>query len=177
MDVILELGGNTCRLYKAVELAEEYPLAKIVVSSEGNPDRCISILRAAGISDDRFIFDYNAWDTVTNFVGTLKLVKSFKPKNVYVVTDKFHMKRSMAIARGIYFLSFIKLIPSPYLGSEPHDPEPTKYVRIDRFRAWLWRLTGHLKYFKQVKHTRMPSILSDHQTCVDEGYPVTLMRI
>ena len=177
MDVILELGGNTRRLYKAVELADQYPQAKIVVSSEGNPDRCISILRGAGIRDDRFVFDFNAWDTVTNFIGTLNLIKSFRPKKVYVVTDKFHMKRSMAIARGVFFLSFIKLIPCPYMGSEPHDPEPAKYIRMDRYRAWLWRLTGHLKYFPHVKEDRMPTIRDDHQICVEENYPVTKMRI
>ena len=177
MDVILELGGNINRLYKVLELAEQYPQAKIVVSSEGGPDRCVAILRGAGITDDRFLFDFNAWDTVTNFTNTLKLIKSFRPKNVYVVTDKFHMKRSMAIANAVFFLSFIKLIPCPYMGSEPHDPENPKYVRDDRFRAWLWRLTGHLKYYPNVKDARMPGIGRDHEICVEQKYPVTKLWV
>ena len=177
MDVILELGGNASRLYKVLELAELHPQAKIVISSEGSPDRVVSMLRGAGIKDDRFVFDFNAWDTVTNFTNTIKLIKSFRPKRVYVVTDKFHMKRSMGIAQAVFFLSGIKLIASCYLGSEPHAPEDPHLVRTDRFRAWLWRLTGYLKFYPHVKDARMPGIRRDHEICVEQHYPVTHMFI
>ena len=173
MDIILELGGNAARLYKVIELAEEHTSAEVIVSSEGSPDHVVSLLRGAGINDDRFLLDFKAWDTVTNFTETVKLIKSFKPKNLYVVTDKFHMKRSMAIARAVYFLSGIKLIPCPYMGSEPHDPENPKYVRDDRFRAWLWRLTGYLKYYPNVKTARMPQILAAEKHAKAAGYPVS----
>ena len=173
MDVILELGGNAARLYKVLELAEENTSAEIIVSSESSPDRVVAMLRGAGINDDRFLLDFKAWDTVTNFTETVKLIKSFKPKNLYVVTDKFHMKRSMAIARAVYFLSGINLIPCPYMGSEPHDPENPKYVRDDRFRAWLWRLTGYLKYYPNVKEARMPQILADEKRAKEACYPVS----
>jgi len=173
MDIILELGGNAARLYKVIELAEEHTCAEVIVSSEGSPDHVVSLLRGAGINDDRFLLDFKAWDTVTNFTETVKLIKSFKPKNLYVVTDQFHMKRSMAIARAVYFLSGIRIIPSPYMGSEPHDPENPKYVRDDRFRAWLWRLTGYLKYYPNVKEARMPQIEADEKRAKEAGYPVS----
>jgi uncharacterized SAM-binding protein YcdF (DUF218 family) len=176
MDIILELGGNAARLYKVIELAEEHTSAEVIVSSEGSPDHVVGLLRGAGINDDRFLLDFNAWDTVTNFTETVKLIKSFKPKNLYVVTDQFHMKRSMAIARAVYFLSGIRIIPSPYMGSEPHAPENPKYVRDDRFRAWLWRLTGYLKYYPDVKERRMPGIRADQKKAEERGYPVTKMR-
>lgn len=173
MDVILELGGNAARLYTVLELAEEETSAEVIISSEGSPDYVVAMLRGAGINDDRFLLDFKAWDTVTNFTETVKLIKSFKPKNLYVVTDKFHMKRSLAIAHAVYFLSGIRIIPSPYMGSEPHDPENPKYVRTDRFRAWLWRLTGYLKYYPDVKNARMPQLLADEEHSKQAGYPVS----
>jgi uncharacterized SAM-binding protein YcdF (DUF218 family) len=173
MDIILELGGNAARLYKVLELASEYPEAKIIISSEGSPDHVVGLLRGAGINDERFLLDFKAWDTVTNFTETVKLIKSFHPKNLYVVTDQFHMKRSMAIATAVYFLSGMRIIPSPYMGSEPHDPEDPKYVRDDRFRAWLWRLTGYLKYYPDVKAARMPQIEADERHSKEAGYPVS----
>lgn len=173
MDVILELGGNAARLYKVLELAEENTSAEIIISSEGSPDHVVGLLRGAGINDDRFLLDFKAWDTVTNFTETVKLIKSFKPKNLYVVTDQFHMKRSMAIANAVYFLSGIRIIPSPYMGSEPHDPEPGELIRDDRIRAWLWRLTGYLKYYPNVKAERMPQLLADEKRAKEAGYPVS----
>jgi len=173
MDVILELGGNTCRMETAIALAKIYPDAQIIISSEGNPVGVNNMLKAAGISEDKYIFDFNAWDTVTNFTNTLQLVKSYKPENVYVVTDQFHMRRSMAIARATYALQDFELHPVPYLGTTSKGSEDEHLVKTDRFRAWLWRLTGYLKYYPDVKQARMPGIIADHNKCVEMGYPVT----
>lgn len=173
MNLILELGGNPARLYRVIELARQYPDAKVIISSEGSPDHVVGLLRGAGIPDDRFILDFKAWDTVTNFTHTLQLAKSYAPGIIYVVTDQFHMKRAMAIATAVYFLSGMRIIPSPYMGSEPHDPEDPKYVRDDRFRAWLWRLTGYLKYYPDVKAARMPQLEADERHSKEAGYPVS----
>ena len=174
MNLILELGGNPARLYRVIELAHQYPDTKIIVSSEGDPIGVHDMLEAAGITPDRYIYDFHAWDTVTNFTETIELVKSFNPAVVFVVTDKFHMRRAMAVAHAVYFWTGITVIPEPYLGSEPHDPEPTSLVRQDRFRAWFWKLTGYLKYYPDVKNARMPEIDKNKQIAIDLGYPVNL---
>ena len=173
MNLILELGGNPARLYRVIELARQYPDAKVIISSEGSPDHVVGLLRGAGIPDDRFILDFKAWDTVTNFTHTLQLAKSYAPGTIYVVTDQFHMKRAMAIAKAVYFLRGIKLVAEPYMGSEPHPPESEELVRYDRRRSWLWRLTGYLKYDKAVKDQRMPALLADEQHSRQQGYPVS----
>ena len=172
MDVILELGGNVNRMTKAVELALVYPDAKIVVSSESSPDVVVSMVDNAGISRDRLLLDYNAWDTVTNFTTTYKLIKSFDPKKLYVVTDAFHMRRSMAIADAVYFRRGIELIPSPYESS--HPAEPIKLIIEDFLRASLWRGTGYLYYDPTVKDQRMPGINADKQYAISRGYPVNI---
>jgi len=176
MDVILELGGNTSRMKTAIALAKIYPDAQIIISSEGNPVGVNDMLEAAGISEDKYIFDYNAWDTVTNFTKTLQLVKSYKPQNVYVVTDQFHMRRSMVIARAVYVLQGINLHPVPYLGTTSKGSEDDYLVKTDCLRAWLWRLTGYLKYSPDVKQRRMPGIIADQNKCMEMGYPVTKLN-
>ena len=176
MDVIFELGGTPSRMKTAIALAKIYHDAQIIISSEGNPVGVNDMLEAADISEDKYIFDYNAWDTVTNFTKTLQLVKSYKPENVYVVTDQFHMRRSMAIARAVYVLQGINLHPVPYLGTTSRGSEDDHLVKTDRFRAWLWRLTGYLKYYPDVKQARMPGIIADQNKCMEMGYPVTKLN-
>ena len=174
MDIILELGGNTARLNTVVQLAQQYPDAKIIISSEGSPDFVVGFFDASNITRDRFLLDFNAWDTVTNFTTTKRLIRGYNPSKLFVVTDNFHMRRAMAIAGAVYWLSGIRLVPVPYMGSEPHDPEPDSLVRYDKWRAWLWRLTGILKYDPAVKDQRMPGIEADKQLAVDHGYPVNM---
>ena len=173
MNLILELGGNPARLYRVIELAHQYSDTKIIVSSEGSPDHVVGLLRGAGIPDDRFILDFKAWDTVTNFTETKQLLRGFNPAKIFIVTDNFHMRRAMKIANAVYWLSGISLIAEPYMGSEPHDPEPNALVRQDAFRAWLWRLIGILKYDKAVKEQRMPALEADEQHSREQGYPVS----
>jgi uncharacterized SAM-binding protein YcdF (DUF218 family) len=172
MDVILCLGGNTSRLYAAIDLFKKHPNSKIVVSSEGNPDLVVSLLDRAGVPRNQFILDFQAWDTVTNFTKTKKLVLSYKPRALCIVTDKFHMRRSMAIAQAVYWLNDIQLVPIPYMGSEPHPPEDKWLVRTDRLRAWLWRLTGYLYFYPKVKKQRMPDYEAELKYSIRNGYPV-----
>jgi len=172
MDIILELGGNVNRMTKAIKLALIYPDAKIIVSSESSPDVVVSMIDNAGINRERLLLDYNAWDTVTNFTTTYKLIKSFDPKKLYVVTDAFHMRRSMAIADAVYFRRGVQLIPSPY--ESTHPEEPLKLVIEDFCRAALWRGTGYLYYDPVVKDQRMPGINADKQYAISKGYPVNI---
>jgi len=173
MDVIIELGGNPSRIHRVIELAKQNQSAKIVISSETLPDFVVGLLRGAGISNDRFVFDFTAWDTVTNFTKTVKMICDLKPKKLYIVTDKFHMRRSMVIANAIYFLRGIALIPESYYGSEPHQAESDELVNYDRWRSWVWRITGWLQYIKLIKDQRMPGIEADARRAREAGYPVT----
>ena len=74
MDIILHLGGNPLRATKAAELALQYPDATVVISSEGG-DHGLTYYDAAGIDRNRITVDMQAWDTVTNFTHTYKLLR------------------------------------------------------------------------------------------------------
>ena len=71
------------------------------------------------MSRDRYIIDFKAWDTVTNFALTYDLIKNqIEAKRLLVVTDKFHIERSMIIATKIYYLTGIELEAHPYMGGD-----------------------------------------------------------
>ena len=163
--LILHLGGGMDRANKCIELAKIHPDAMILVSSEGgNP---LEYYTQHGVDPNRVFLDYTAWDTLTNFTHTLKRVKKeFRAEKVFVVTHTFHMKRSMAIANAVYWLRGITPIPCHAGGpdayrSNPDVPpyeEPANYVSDDTIRAWVWRLTGLLFYWKSVRNTRSSSM-------------------
>lgn len=173
MDIILELGGNVNRMQKVCELATQYPDAKILISSEGDCEAAVSMLTKHGIGYDRFLFDYAAWDTATNFTETCGLIKSYKPEKIYVVTDKFHMPRSIAIASGVYLFDKISLIPFPFLGGDINYKEPLKLVVEDALRALVWKFTKHLIYDTKVKDARWAGIRAEKELAISKGYPVT----
>ena len=149
--LILHLGGGINRADKAIELALKYPNTPILVSSEGGD--VLKYYQDRGIDPNRVYIDRKAWDTVTNFTATLpKVKKTFNADTVFVVTHDFHMKRSMRIANAVYWMRGIKAIAAPAGG--PERVEPEKYVNQDTARAWIWRLTGFLIYWKSVREKR-----------------------
>ena len=157
---IMELGGNPNRLQKVIELAAQYPDAPIVISSEGPVQQVIAIMDGAGISRSRWTLDYTAWDTVTNFTCTLPLLRKLNTTKVLVVTDGFHMKRSMRIATAVYFDNGIEPVAEP---SSPVDhQESRKLVLGDTARAWLWRFSGQLVASQDVYDARMPYFLDQY---------------
>lgn len=160
-NVILELGGNPNRLDKAIEVFKEQPDSIIIISTESSLQLCIDKLKSAGIPDTQYIFDYTAWDTVTNFTETYKLIKSKKPKKLFVVTDKFHMKRSLVIANTVYFFTGINVVPCSYMGGDLKRVESDSLIWGDFARSLIWKLTGYLFYDSTVKNERMPGIEAD----------------
>jgi uncharacterized SAM-binding protein YcdF (DUF218 family) len=156
--LILHLGGGLNRANKCIQLANEHPDAKIFVSSEGGD--VLKYYTDHGIDAQRITLDNDAWDTVTNFTHTRKRIKNeFDPNLIFVVTHDFHMNRSMKIANAVYWLRNVRLVaqgaggPNPY-GPEYNFTEPDKLIQEDHIRAWIWRLTGFLFYWKSVREAR-----------------------
>jgi len=157
---IMELGGNTARLQKVIELAAQYPDASIVISSEGQPEQVIATLDAAGIPRSRWTLDYTAWDTITNFTCTLPLLRKLNTDKVLVVTDGFHMRRAMCIATAVYFRNGIKPVPQPSSPVDHHE-NPLD-VLGETIVAWIWRLTGQLIVTLQLYNDRVGALQNDY---------------
>ena len=151
--VILELGGNVARMDKAVELAAANPDSHLIVSSESDPAGCLRKIQAAGLDPSRYTLDYTAWDTVTNFTNTKRIVDALAPDELVVVTDGFHMPRSMTIGRIVYFGSKTKLSAHP---SSPKDRDESKRLVLwDATRAAISRFLGNTIYDQAVYDGRI----------------------
>jgi uncharacterized SAM-binding protein YcdF (DUF218 family) len=150
--IILQLGGNVNRLDTGIQVLQQYPDATMIISSELPPEECINKLKSAKISKDRFIFDYQAWDTVTNFTTTLPIIRDMEIGEIYVVSDLFHIPRVQAICESVYLG---RGIVKHYVahGTDNHE----EVVWYDLCRALLWRFTGFLLYDQKTKDERMPA--------------------
>jgi uncharacterized SAM-binding protein YcdF (DUF218 family) len=161
--VILELGGNsTTRMPKTIELAQAMPEAFVLISSEGEPSYCLSALKTGGIDPDRFYLDFTAWDTVTNFTCTIRRIQSLGCKELYIVTDGFHMLRALSVATAVYFKTGIKLRPKPATPRDHH--EAFTLVLFDSLRAWFWRFTNQILSDQTVYNDRVGGLQNDYYT-------------
>jgi uncharacterized SAM-binding protein YcdF (DUF218 family) len=149
MNIILHLGGNLQRAHTAATLAQVFPDAKVVVSSELGDFP--SIYASYNIAPERITVNMEAWDTVTNFTHTYKLLRSMGCSRLFVVTDQFHTYRSSAIALAVWG----NRVPI-YICPHGHSINKTDegYTQWNFARALLWRLTGVLLYEKSVKKAR-----------------------
>lgn len=161
MNIVLQLGGTWRRAHAAAETAlkldEDYT---IVVSSEGNEPGFRGIYRDAGIPDDKVIHDTAAWDTVTNFTHTYKLLRSLKVDKLYVVTTGWHLPRSMAIAKEVWG-GRVEIIPVAYRPEDQRD-EDLQYLKHDKWRARIWRYLGVLFYWSNVAERRKAKLNQGH---------------
>jgi hypothetical protein len=142
--VIIHLGGGIHRLNKAIETYRQHSGAFIIISSEGGTQQCLDKLNAADISSTDYVFDFNAWDTVTNFTATFDYIRKRGTKTLFVVTDKFHMPRAMAIANIVYLFTGVKLIACESLEGDLNRVETGTLVRSSIVRAALWKFFGYL---------------------------------
>ena len=164
MKAVLALGGGD-RTKVGLELAKQYPDSHLVISSSAD----LGQVAASGLSTDRYTLDYTAWDTVTNVVNTKPIIDKYKPDEIFLVTDGFHMRRSMIIASLIYFGSGIAITPSPC--SPVDHQEPTNLVLFDAFRAAVSRFTGNTIYTQQVYDERIGIYYNDYFDARSAGFP------
>lgn len=150
---VLCLGGNIDRLPHACRVAQTFPGSVLIISSEDDPERCLQIALSAGLPRERIHLDYTAWDTCSNFWCTSHRIKRLGTTDLHVVTDGFHMRRAIGIARIVYAFTGIRCHPEP---SSIGNPEPWRLTREDWLRALVWRLTGYQHKWKDVYEQRMP---------------------
>jgi vancomycin permeability regulator SanA len=141
---IIHLGGSVHRLNKAIETYRQHPGAFIIISSEGGTQQCLDKLNAASIPSSDYVFDFHAWDTVTNFTATFDYIRKRGTKTLFVVTDKFHMPRAMAIAKIVYLFTGVKLIACESLEGDLNRTESKVKVNEAIIRTTLWKFLGYL---------------------------------
>jgi len=111
--------------------------------STGRPEPEITNLaKAKNIERSRIHLDNSAVDTVTNFSTMSPKMYKAGVSRVYVVTNDFHMSRSLVIAKVILSAYGIEAIPAPLV--EPGLPSGEFILRSyrDYLRSVSWFYTG-----------------------------------
>lgn len=151
-NLILHLGGSgKAAVAKCEQLYYELDgNAQILVSSE-NPEHVESY------SPDIPVYHHReAWDTVTNFTTTYDFIQqAYNPKKIYIVCNGFHMKRAILIAKAVYWQSKVKLIRCPSTDTKPRKQDKNITIQ-DTWRAWCWKFSGILFYWKSLRDVRQP---------------------
>jgi len=145
---ILILGGSPTRELYGAAYALKNPNIPIWVSSGSPKEYTNEVFAKAGIKSDRYVLDYQATDTVTNFTTLVDEFKTRQITDVYVITDAFHMPRAQVIGNVVLGSRGIKMHPVAiptslnYVDIQYKAKEvPKKSVR-DGVRSVLWLLTG-----------------------------------
>jgi uncharacterized SAM-binding protein YcdF (DUF218 family) len=145
---ILILGGSPNREIYGAMYALKNPNMPIWVSSGSPKEYSQAVFSKAGIKSDRYVLDYRAVDTVTNFTTLVDEFSARQVTDVYVITDAFHMPRAQVIGSVVLGSRGIKMhpvaIPSNliYADVQYRDKEvPKKSVR-DGLRSLVWLFTG-----------------------------------
>jgi uncharacterized SAM-binding protein YcdF (DUF218 family) len=146
---ILILGGAPNREMYGAAFALKNPNVPIWVSSGSPKEYSDEVFARAGISSDRYVLDYRAVDTVTNFTTLVDEFQARQITDVYVITDTFHMPRAQVIGSVVLGSRGIKMHPVPipanmgyYAENQNKEKEPAKKSVRDGARSVLWLFTG-----------------------------------
>lgn len=140
---ILHLGGDVNRLITTAAVGRAYPDARVILSSEAGSDRDHAMtLVALGVAARRVGANRDAWDTVSNFSETWKLVRAMGTTDLHVVTGSRHMPRARVIAREIYWRRGVRLHFWPHSPDLSTNRESRLMIVGDALRAVVARLTG-----------------------------------
>tara|TARA_B100001093_G_scaffold349568_2_gene334122 strand:- start:860 stop:1369 length:510 start_codon:yes stop_codon:yes gene_type:complete len=159
--VILHLGGTWPRSRTAATLAQRLLDCTVVISSEGSEEKFRQVYQDAGIR--QIIHHTDAFDTVSNFTHTYKLLRFLRTERLFVVTSSWHMPRARAIAMQVWGGGRVKelhFVEHP--GDRQYIKRDAQYIFADRIRAWIWRRLGIFFYWKKVATQRNAKLNSGH---------------
>jgi len=127
-----ELGSSAEREIAFVELAREYPQAKLLMTG-GNgalldqqyreADFSLSLLQTLGVDPHRVVFERNARNTYENAVNSQPLMQPRAGETWLLVTSAYHMPRSV----GIFCKQGWPVLPWPV----DHYTAPKDLTRLD----------------------------------------------
>ena len=143
--LILQLGGNDRTRTPVAQALQDETGWPILISSANQ-----AYIAKQYEGRTNWEHDTEAWDTVTNFTCTWRKLRRYD--HVHVVTDPFHMERSMGIARAITKWTGVKVHAHPT--SNPKTKDESTYTKQDVARAHLWRWLRVLVYWTDVNSKR-----------------------
>jgi uncharacterized SAM-binding protein YcdF (DUF218 family) len=139
---ILVLGGDFSRMIFAAEFWRKHPNLEIWVSEDRQVMQDIRIFfQKSGIPEQQIHYDICATDTVTNFTCNVQDLAEREIGHLYLITSKYHMARSLAIATIVLGSRGIAVTPLS-VPSEGQPPDSLLRIVRDCVRSALWIVTG-----------------------------------
>jgi hypothetical protein len=157
--VVMHLGGNVHRTHTTASWATLELGARVIISAELRPAQVVTILASHGVTPARVSFDYRPWDTLTHFTAIVDELVAAGVTELHVVTDRFHLRRAVMLARIVCWRRGIRVLGHPH-----DDPamagrkDPTIRLLKDLARALVWRTTGHLMFDAAIRTKRLPAL-------------------
>ncbi|HEY9664667.1 MAG TPA: YdcF family protein [Allocoleopsis sp.] len=139
---ILVLEGESDRVLFAAQFWRSHRNLPVWVS--GNPegqDFNRQVFQQAGVPFHQVHYDFCATDTVTNLTCTVDEFAANGIQHVYLITSKYHMRRSVAIASLVFGSRGIVVTPIA-VASNGKPEESLPHVARDCVRSIIWLTTG-----------------------------------
>lgn len=144
-EAILVLGGDSsARAKTAINLYKRYKIDVIPSGYKGEAERIKKVMVAASVPEERFILEPKAANTKDHAKYILPIVLEKGYKRIFVVTDAYHMPRSMMILKKPFEDAGIAVIPYPCGYRTPrkylpiHDSEWLPDVRNLEMSTIAW---------------------------------------
>lgn len=158
-DVAIVLGGGTNnekispvfkeRLNHSIYLLNKKAVTKIILTggygdgqSRADSEIAKDYLLSKGVSSDIILIEKKSRYTIENFVESKKIMDSLGFKSALIVTDPFHMKRSINMAEELNI--FCKPSPTKTTMYRSFLPK-MKFLISETFYYSLSKLTGKYK--------------------------------
>ena len=130
------------RLFVGVKLTKEHPSFSYIILSGGdtmqrNNVSAAKIMELAAITMDckaKIILEEDSRNTDENLKYCAEIIKALKVKNIILVTNNFHIRRSMDFAY-LYMPSNVKVFPYPSGGQQPREIILESKLLLPNFRA------------------------------------------
>jgi hypothetical protein len=164
---ILHLGGRVERAHRTADEAQIHPDARVVISGEREPAAVRDILHARGVGLERVQWEFEAWDTVSNFTETIGLFLGIR--ELRVVTDPFHRRRAWLVGRIVYAFTGVRIVMAV---SDGPGRDPWLRLVRDIVRAIRFRLSGNLPHDPFIRFERLARQRQDELTAIELGLPV-----
>jgi uncharacterized SAM-binding protein YcdF (DUF218 family) len=132
IDGIIVLGGSPTRVKAALDVAQKFPEAVVVLSGPGEAE--IRLATAALGRSDRFVVDRRPTNTYENGLYSRSLLAPTPGQRWLLVTSAVHMPRSLGVFQSLGF---------PVLPWPVYDMQASAAVASDRVWHEIIGLVGY----------------------------------
>lgn len=145
VDGIIALGGNFIRFQMALDIADRYPTAIILMSAGGYLEgRARRLVRERSVPEARLVIETRSTTTFENARFAAELLRPMPGQRWVLVTDAWHMPRAAALFESAGF----HVLPAPLFHPGEHPRmHPLEIAVKEWTKLVYYRLMGRIDAF------------------------------